>query len=74
MARVLHVLAPKRAPLAPEVIRQDVAAGDEVTVALLAGAAGTDVPDGVRTRRVPDDCSYEQLVEEIFAADRVITW
>ena len=74
MARVLHVLAPKQATLAPEVIRQDIAAGDEVTVALLAGAAGTDVPDGVRTRRVPDDCSYEQLVEEIFAADRVITW
>ena len=74
MARVLHVLAPKPAPLAPEVIRQDVAAGDEVTVALLAGAAGADVPDGVRTRRVPDECSYEQLVEEIFAADRVITW
>ena len=73
MARVLHLLPRGEAPLAPEVMRLSVEAGDEVTVALL-GDAACDLPAGVRARRVPGDLSYEQLLEEIFGADQVITW
>jgi hypothetical protein len=75
MARVLHLLPRADVPLARTVIRRDLEAGDEVTVALLldADAAGA-LPDGVRLQRVPSDWSYEQLLEQIFAADRVVTW
>ena len=56
-------------------IRQDLQAGDDVTVALLAGAAAIPpLPDGVPVHRVPSDWSYGELLEQIFAADRVITW
>jgi hypothetical protein len=74
MARVLHLVPATDPGLAADVIRRDVAAGDDVAVVLLAGAAAPDLPDGVRTRRVPDDLSYDQLLEDIFAADRVVTW
>ena len=74
MARVLHLLPRAGIPLASTVIRQDLDAGDEVTVALLAGAPVDGLPDGVRLERVPADVGYEQLLEQIFAADRVVTW
>ena len=74
MARVLHLLHPRNVALPSEVIRQSVEAGDEVTLALLDGAAPGPLPDGVRTRRVPDDLSWAELLEKIFAADHVITW
>ena len=76
MARVLHLLPRAAAPLASTVIRRDLEAGDEVTVALLtdADAAVDSLPDAVRRHRVPSDWSYEQLLEQIFAADRVVTW
>ena len=76
MARVLHLLPRGEAPLAPEVMRLSVEAGDEVTVALLgdAGVPAADLPAGVHARRVPGELSYEQLLEEIFGADHVITW
>jgi hypothetical protein len=75
MARVLHLLPQARAPLAATVIRQDLAAGDDVTVALLAGAAAEPaLPDGVAVHHVPADWSYDRLLEQIFAADRVVTW
>jgi hypothetical protein len=73
MARVLHLLARPEAPVAATVIRHDVAAGDDVAVALLADGR-IDLPDGVVAHRVPAEWSYEQLVEQIFAADRVVTW
>jgi hypothetical protein len=74
MARVLHLLPRAGVPLAPTVIRRDLEAGDEVTVALLTEAVIDALPDGVRLQRVPADWSYEQLLEQIFAADRVVTW
>jgi hypothetical protein len=74
MARVLHLLPRAGVVLASTVIRQDLEAGDEVAVALLADAALDAPPDGARLHRVPSDWSYEQLLEQIFAADRVVTW
>jgi len=74
MARVLHLLPRAGIALASITIRGDLEAGDEVTVAVLADGAGDGLPDGVRLERVPSEVSYEQLLERIFAADRVITW
>ena len=75
MARVLHLLAHPDAPLAATVIRQDVAAGDEVAVALLTQhAVDPPLPDAVAVHRVPVDWSYDRLLEQIFRADRVVTW
>lgn len=75
MVRVLHLLPRADVALALIAIRGDLEAGDEVTVALLTDAADDDaLPEGVRVNRVPSDWSYEQLLEQIFAADRVITW
>lgn len=74
MARVLYLLSPGDTRLASEAVRQAVEAGDDVTVALLHGAPSGSFPDGVRTRRVPEDLSHAELLEEIFAADHVITW
>jgi len=57
------------------VIRQDLEAGDQVAVALLAGApVEPPLPETVAVHRVPADWSYETLLDQIFAADRVITW
>jgi hypothetical protein len=79
MAYVLHLLPRAGAPLAATVIHRDLEAGDDVAVALLAdggagGAPAPVLPDGARLHRVPADWSYEQLLEQIFAADRVVTW
>jgi hypothetical protein len=75
MARVLHLLPRATAPLAATVIRRDLEAGDQVTVALLAEPpVDPPLPNAVTVHRVPADWSYDRLLEQIFAADRVITW
>jgi hypothetical protein len=74
MADMLHVLKGDHATEALAVIAAQVAAGDRVTVALLAGAAVPSLPAGVEVHRVPEDASYERLLELIFAADSVVTW
>ena len=75
MARVLHLLPRADHPLAGTAIRQDLEAGDEVAVALLVEApVDPPLPDGVTVHRVPADWSYDRLLEQIFAADRVVTW
>jgi hypothetical protein len=79
MAYVLHLLPRAGAPLAATMIHKDLEAGDDVAVALLAdGGPGAEpgqaLPHGARLHRVPTDWSYEQLLEQIFAADRVVTW
>ena len=75
MARVLHLLPHDSGALAAAVIRLDIEAGDEVAVALLAGAGGPPpLPAGVGVHRIPADWSYEELLERIFDADRVVTW
>jgi hypothetical protein len=73
MARVLHLLKSPDGALALEVIGQQRAAGDTVTVALLPGATLAP-PAGVTARRVPDDLSWDGLLEAIFGADQVMTW
>jgi hypothetical protein len=74
MARVLHLLKGDEAGLALEVIGQQHAAGDHVGVVLLPGAAPLSVPDGVVAQRVPDDLSWEALLERLFEAEQVIAW
>ena len=73
MARVLHLLK-RDDPLALRLAAEQRAAGDEVTVVLLPGAPDLAPPAGVRRRRVPDEQSWEALLEQIFEADQVITW
>ena len=75
MARVLHLLPRPSVALAAAVIRQDVKAGDEVAVAVLMNdPIDPPLPDSVPVHRVPADWSYDRLLEQIFAADRVVTW
>ena len=75
MARVLHLLPRAEAPLAARAIGRDLEAGDEVTVALLAEPPiDPPLPSAASVHRVPADWSYDQLLERIFAADRVVTW
>jgi hypothetical protein len=75
MARVLHLLPRAHVPLAATVIRRDLEAGDEVAVAILVETAiDPPLPDGAPVHRVPADWSYDRLLEQIFSADRVITW
>ena len=74
MARVLHLLKGDDPSLALAVIAQEQAAGDDIAVALLPGAPAPPLPSGVRVHRVPDELSWETLLERIFEADQVITW
>jgi hypothetical protein len=75
MARVLHLLPRAGTPLAVAAIRKDLEAGDEVTVALLAERSlDPSLPTAASVHRVPSDWSYDRLLEQIFTADRVITW
>ena len=74
MARVLHVLKGDHAAEAVSVISPQLAAGDEVTVALLADVPQPALPAGVTVRRVPGEASYDELLELIFLADHVVAW
>lgn len=74
MSRVLHLFKGAHTGEAVAVIAPQAAAGDEVTVALVGGAAPPPLPPGVTVHRVPEDVSYERLLELIFAADHVVTW
>jgi hypothetical protein len=74
MRRVLHLVGGDLSPLAVETMRQQLAAGDDLTVVRLEGAPTPLVPDGVALRRVPDDLGYARLLELVFASDQVISW
>lgn len=74
MATVLHLVKGPASALAVEAIRQQVAAGDRVTIVRLEGAPPPDAPPGVPVRRVPDDVSYADLLDLVFEADQVIAW
>ncbi|HEY7647697.1 MAG TPA: hypothetical protein VID04_01730 [Methylomirabilota bacterium] len=74
MAVVLHLLKGTDPGLAQATIVRQLAAGDQVKVAVLQGAPAPDLPPGVAVLRVPDDLSYEALLETIFGADQVVTW
>jgi hypothetical protein len=73
MARVLHLLKAGDTALALATIERQRAAGDLITLALLPGATVTP-PAGVTARRVPDDLTWEGLLEQIFEADQVVAW
>jgi hypothetical protein len=74
MARVLHLLKGDHAAEAMTVITPEAATGDAVAVALMSGATAPAVPAGVTLHRVPEDTSYDRLLEMIFEADRVVAW
>jgi hypothetical protein len=74
MARALHLLKGGDASLALATVARQLAFGDAVTVVVLPGAAVPAVPAGAVLRRVPDELTYEQLLEAIFEADQVIAW
>jgi len=74
VTRVLHLLKGDDVDLLLNVLTQQRSAGDEVTLVRLPGAASITPPEGVTVLRVPDDLSYEALLERIFQADQVITW
>ena len=74
MARVLHLFKGDHTTEAVSVITPQLAAGDHVTVAILGGVAPSSLPPGVEIHRVPEEASYERLLELIFASDNVITW
>lgn len=74
MARVLHLWKGGVPDLLRSAIVQHVAAGDEVIVGTLAGAALEGLPDGVTIHRVPQDLDYDGLLDLVFAADHVVTW
>ena len=74
MTRVLHLLKGDDTEVMLNVIAGQRAAGDEVTVARLPGAATIELPAGATVLRVPDDLTYEALLERIFESDQVITW
>jgi len=74
MAAALHLYKGGDASVALAAIEAQLAAGDTVTMALLHGAAKPMVPDTVRVHRVPEELSWEHLLEKIFAADHVVTW
>lgn len=74
MAAVLHLLKGDNSALVVTAIAQQLAAGDRVTVALLSGAPAPPLPAVVPVHRVPEERSYQQLLEMIFESQHVITW
>lgn len=74
MTRVLHLLKGDDTELLLNVLAQQQAAGDELTLIRLPGAVTITPPAGVTVLRAPEDLSYEALLERIFQADQVITW
>jgi hypothetical protein len=74
MARALHLLKRGDHGVALATIERQVGAGDSVIVAVLPGASAPAVPAWVAVHRVPDDWSYERLLEAMFEADQVAAW
>ena len=73
MATVLHLIGANDTRRALPVIAGQVAAGDEVTIALV-GPSDTALPPDVTVHRVPDSLSWEQLLELIFSTDQTFSW
>ena len=74
MAKALHLLKGEDSDLAAATVARQLAAGDTVTVIALHGAAVPGLPAGIVVRRVPEELSWEQLLEAMFEADQVIAW
>ena len=73
MSTVLHLLGANDPRRALPVIAGQLAAGDQVTVALV-GSSDPPLPPDVAVHRVPDRLSWEQLLELIFATDQTFSW
>ena len=74
MTRILHLLKGDDVELLSTVLAQPHGAGDEITLVRMPGAAPFTPPANVTVLRVPEDLSYEALLERIFASDQVVTW
>jgi hypothetical protein len=74
MARTLHLIKSDDNDLATTTIARQRAAGEMVSVAVLHGARIPSLPSGVVVHRVPDDLSWEQLLQAMFEADQVLAW
>jgi hypothetical protein len=74
MARALHVLKGGDVALVRATMERQLAAGDRVSVALLPGASAPELPADVDIHRVPEEWSYERLLEAVFEADHLTTW
>ena len=74
MAKALHLVKGGDTSLALATVSRQLAAGDTVTIVAMHGAALPSVPVGVTVRRVPDELSYEELLEAMFEHDTVIAW
>ena len=74
MATVVHLLGHgENAARALPVIAGQLAAGDAVTVAVV-GPSAPPLPPGSCVRRVPDDATWDELLDLIFAADQTFSW
>lgn len=74
--RHLHLLRRPGDKLARDVIRHQVAAGDEVRVILMLDAAGDEagsVPDGAQVLVMPP-LQYDELVEQVAWSERAVSW
>ena len=74
MARALHILKGDHTTQAAAIINSQLAVGDEITVALIGGVEPPALAGRVTVHRVPDDVSWERLLELIFEADSAVTW
>lgn len=76
MPAVVHLVKGAVGDLAAETIRQQVAAGDRVTVVLLDAAAAPALggSPNVSVRRVHDDLDWSALLDLVFSADQVVAW
>ena len=73
MPTVLHLLGHNDPAPALPIILGQLASGDAVTVAML-GPLVPPLPRGLEMRRVPDELSWEQLLDLIFTADQTFSW
>lgn len=74
MGRALHLVKTDDTGLVAATVARQLAAGDAVTVVALHDAAVPTLPAGVVVRRVPDDLSWDALLEAMFQADQVVAW
>ena len=71
MTRILHLLKGDDVELLSSVLAQQHGAGDEITLVRLPGAATVHAARQRHRAPVPDDLSYDALLDRIFAADQV---
>ena len=74
MARALHLVKAEDGGLVAATVARQLAAGDTVTVLALHGAALPRLPSGVVIRRVPEELSWDAVLQAMFEADQVIAW